>query len=77
MLNITHGDIRPELIFVSRYFENGDVQFKLLDRVNEQGSAINSQLNNVVSSNNLYISPTYYNCIANGKVKSLGADAFR
>lgn len=76
-LNITHGDIRPELIFVKGNIENNSLQFKLLDRVNEQGSALNSQMNYLVSSNNLYLSPSYYDSLSNGKMKTLGADAFR
>ena len=75
--NITHGDIRPELIFVDKKGSNEKPNFKILDRVNEQGSAINTQLNNVIVSNSLYLSPKMYESLSNGKLKEFNNLAFK
>jgi hypothetical protein len=76
-MNIIHGDVRPELIFVSRFQDESDADFKLLDRVSERGTAIETQLNNVVSANSLYLSPSYYDALSSGKIKSLSSEAFK
>lgn len=76
-MNITHGDVRPELIFVSRFQGDAEVDFKLLDRVSERGTAVETQLNNVVSANSLYLSPSYYETLSTGKIKNLTSEAFK
>lgn len=76
-LGITHGDVRPELIFVAQINSPVDVEFKLLDKTSELGTAIETQLHNVVSANSLYLCPTYYEALTNGKMKSLGPMAYK
>lgn len=62
--NIVHGDIRPELIFVSELKPPGSAEFKLLDRVSDHGSSLNAQRNNLVVSNSLYVCPTLFHQLA-------------
>lgn len=62
--NITHGDIRPELIFVSDLRLPGRANFRLLDRISDVGTSINTQLNNLIIKNKLYVSPLCFEKIA-------------
>jgi hypothetical protein len=75
--NITHGDIRPELIFVHKKKGDQRLNFKLLDRVSDLGSAINTQLNNIIIANSLYLSPRLYEALSKGTAQSMSNLSFK
>ena len=75
-MNVTHGDLRPELVFARVGDSEDKTSFKLMDRLSDQGTSMNTQLNNVVVQNNLYLSPLYYQNLSTGKLKQLSPLSF-